>query len=105
MEPLTTIRIPIGEFSCAECRSAPTPLREESSIPFHLMPVEVQGEAEMPPLTVDVDVRKIKWQRYRPGIYTATATVAIKCPCCQDTRRASYYLEVQYVQGSSRNRR
>jgi hypothetical protein len=91
------IQLPLGELACPECREATLAERDPARLPFHLTHVMVEGEAEMPPLMVDVDVQRISWHREQLGRYVASATVQMKCPCCDHMRESQCYLDAPLV--------
>jgi TIR domain len=97
MDSLNKIELPISELTCDDCRDEVTDERARIHVPFHATSVVVQGDDDLEPLTVTLDVSKISWRKQSAGRYVATATVTVSCPCCEKARDIQPYLEAPSI--------
>ena len=55
--------------------------------------VEVPGGNDTPPVTVTLDVRKVKWEKRGDGVYQAHAVATYACPSCDQVHEIRHHLE------------
>lgn len=97
MDSLDKIEVLLSALTCGDCLNEMNHEREDILLPFHITKVIVQGDEDLEPLTVALDVRKISWRKESATRYIATALVTVFCPCCEKARDIQPYLEAPFV--------
>lgn len=97
MDADLTLEVQLTDLICNACRSEFVANLPSDHLPYHIMSVRVPGSEDEEPVTVTLDVKKIRWQTQGGGRYTAYALLLICCPSCESPRELRYNLKAPVV--------